>query len=157
MRLIMKSDKYKFIIIGLTLFIFSFVFIIICNGTYTTKTKLDNTYSIDELNINVSQKKDVIIITDKKIRNSNLELTIKPLSKGKAFIDINSNDSNYLEVIYVHSFGIITVGEYFGRTNGDIIVPICLLIYIGLLLITLIKKYKSNIKDSIYKYKNISY
>ena len=96
----MKSDKYKFIIIGLILFIFSFIFIVLCNGTYNYKLKLDNIHNIDELDIQVKQKKDIVKIIDSRINNNNLELTLKPLCKGKVYIDINSQDDDYFEIFY---------------------------------------------------------
>ncbi len=154
----LKSNKLKIIILTFLLFIIPFIFILINGRTYIYKVQINqNVKNIDEIVIEVDQDKEIIEILNKEIDNGILKLELKSISKGKVFINVNYSDLSYLEAFYVHNFGIITQDHYFGRSSGDIIIPICLLLYIVSILYILIIEYKRNINDNIYQYKNITY
>ena len=154
----LKSTKIKFILLAIVLFIISLIVIIINGGIYTYEVELNsNIKDINDLTIEIEQPEEIIKLIDQKIDNGYLKLRIEPIKKGKASIAISSPNFNSLNTLYVHNFNIISKSSYFGKSNGDIIIPICILIYISLLLISLIKTYQNNLKNNIYQYKNVAY
>lgn len=154
----MKGNKLKFFILLIILIVISFITILINGKALTYKCSIgDSINNINDLNISIVQDKEVIKITDKKIIDDTLILNLVSINKGKAGILIKLDNYDVYETFYVHNFGIITQNNYFGHSNGDIIIPIAILLYISLLLISLIRKYKNSIKKNIYQYKNILY
>ena len=108
----------------------------------------------------IEQENEVIKINNKKIVDNEIVFEIESVNKGRAFIDIkNKDESNllYSRVVYVHSFGLITEGSYFGKTKYDIVIPIYIVICILMFLLTLIRRYQISLKNNIYQYKNVLY
>ena len=158
----MKKVNSKLLVLSLTciLFIISFAVIVINGKTYTLKLNIDDSISnIDEVNVEI-ESKEIVKLIDKKIENGNLILKFKSVNVGKTSIDITYKeyyDAPRLYRLYVHSFGIITYDNFFGDSNCSIIVQISLAILLGVILYLLIKKYRYNIKENMYQYKNVTY
>ena len=159
----MKNNKLSILLVIVILCIISFIFILFKGKTYTFNSRYlgDNIIinSIDDVDINIEQDKEIIKIIDTKVKNNKVELKIKSVNEGKAFININIKKENMAEshMFYVHKFGIISFNNYFGDFNGDFIIPISISILIAYILFILIKKYKQNISKNIYQYKNIAH
>ena len=151
----MNKRKKRYLLLAIILFTIALIVINIGGQNFTYKVEI-NTSDINKVNIKIEQEKDIIKIINKKIVNNTLELKIKGLNKGIAFIDIEDGDIYYTNKYYVHPFGVITKGSYFGKSNNDIIIPIVIIIYLIYTLYDLIKNYKINIKKSMYQYKNIT-
>ena len=152
------NKKIKTLLLAIILTIISILFIIINGNTYTIKIdQLDKNTNIEDIIIKIEDE-DIIKCIDKKLENNILEIKIKSISKGKTYIDVIVNDENtIMRVIYVHNFGIITFNEFMGKTNGGIIIPISITIFLVYLLYTLIILYKKEQKENMYQYKNIAY
>lgn len=147
--------RNKLILFGISLFIISFIVILINGRTYTYKIRINENIDVEKLNIEI--KDDIIKIVDKKINDNYLELKLKSIKKGKTFIETSYKDNTFLESFYVHNYGIITENSYFGRSSSDIIIPMSISFYIVFILTYLIKKYKYNLSINMYQYKNIKY
>ncbi|MBR1414190.1 MAG: YdcF family protein [Bacilli bacterium] len=153
-----KHYILKFGLLAIILFIISFFVILTSGKTIIYKTNINqNIKSINDIEIKIVQNKKIIKIVDKKMKDNNLLLKIKSVNKGKAYIDIGNDDSYMSEVFYVHNLGIITQNSYFGKSRGDSVIPLSVIIYISLLLIVLIRKYRHNVKTNLYQYKNVAY
>ena len=139
------------------LFIISFVFILINGNKYYLDVAINGVDNIDNINIEVEEP-NIIEITDKKLEDGHLKLTIRSLNKGKTGIDIPFEENTYYyNAFYVHSFGIITHNDFLGDINGDWIILFSIIILILLVIIMLIKKYRESYRVSPYQYKNILY
>ena len=153
------SNIIKIIILAILLTILSYIVIVISGNTYIYRVEVfDNIKNIDEVKIDLEQKKESIIIKSKKIKDGYIELKLKSHSKGDAILSIYKNEyTSMVEKFYVHNFGVITKNYYFGKSRGDIVIPISQLIFTIYLFCLLIKKYINSRNKNLYQYKNIVY
>ncbi len=155
----MKKKGLFLFLLALGMVIVSLIWLSIFGHTYYYEVELNNNNvnSIEDLNISVKnlQKKEAVKIVKKEYKNNIVKIKLISLNKGKAIIDIDVGDYSHIEVFYVHPLGIISKNFVLGKTRGDIIIPIMLIIYILVILVMLIKDYRINIKKCLYQYKNI--
>lgn len=146
--------KKKIIVISILLLMISFIVICIFGKKNTLVFDIDNV----EGNYYINCDKDIIQCSEKRNDNS-IELELTAVNKGKTEISIEGDtigDTGYHEeIVYVHEFGIITIGNFFGRCRGDISLIISITIIMILIIISLIKKYKMSLNQELYSYKNI--
>lgn len=156
----MKKRLIYFFVLFL-LAIVSIMILFIGGNKYTIRQDLYNSGTkLEDYDFIIEQENEVIKINNKKIVDNEIIFEIESVNKGRAFIDIkNKDDSNllYSRVVYVHSFGLITEGSYFGKTKYDIVIPIYIVICILMFLLTLIRRYQISLKNNIYQYKNVLY
>ena len=152
-----KNKKILFLLI-IFLCISSFAYIFIKGKTYTVKLEVnDEIINSDDISVKIEQDKSIIKCINKKLKNGILELKFKASGKSTAIVSVESdNYSNYFK-LYAHKFGIITYENYFGKCNGDIVIPISIIIIQIYILYLLIKTYIFFYKKDMYQYKNISY
>jgi uncharacterized SAM-binding protein YcdF (DUF218 family) len=154
----MRRNTLLFVLLAFILLTISFVTIALFGNTYKYKVSVSkDVKSVNEMNIQLEQDKDILEIISKELEGNTLVITLKSHEKGKTNITFNDDRNNYLETFYVHNFGIITQNHYLGRSSADIVIPISLLIYIASVLCMLIKKYRISMKKNIYQYKNVAY
>lgn len=153
------NNKIKLVILALILTIVSYVIIIMTGSTFTYRIKeFDNIKSAEDVKIDLEQKKESIIIESKKVKDGYIEIKLRSKNKGKASLFVyRYKHSGTLETFYVHNFGVITKNYYYGKSRGDIVIPISQLIFTTYLLYILIKKYIHSRKENLYQYKNIAY
>ena len=146
--------KKKIITISILLLLISFIIICILGKKNTLVLDIDNV----EGNYYINYDKDVVQCLEKRNDNS-IELELTPVNKGKTTISVEGDylsDMGYHEeIVYVHSFGIITIGNFFGSCRGDVSLVISITIIMILIIISLLKKYKMNLSQELYSYKNI--
>jgi len=156
----MKKRLIYFSVLFL-LAIVSIMILFIGGNKYTIRQDLYNSGTkLEDYDFIIEQENEVIKINNKKIVDNEIVFEIESVNKGRAFIDIkNKDDSNllYSRVVYVHSFGLITEGSYFGKTKYDIVIPIYIVICILMFLLTLIRRYQISLKNNVYQYKNVLY
>ena len=98
---------------GLILLILCFVIVTVIGDTYTIAIPIEDGTGIEDCHIEIEQDKEVIRLTDTITDNGFLILTLRSVSRGKAFINVsNENESYYYDSIYVHSLGIITIDNW---------------------------------------------
>lgn len=149
----MKKEIKIVCLLLVLLTIISFTVILLFGREYTLIFRSNNQDSIRELNYDHSKLE---VIKEKEINNK-YYVTIRGKDTGKYDIYFNSGDFEEGKLIYVHRLFIITEDNYFGKATGSEVIPISISIILIYILSLLIKKYKFNIKENLYQYKNISY
>ena len=156
----MKKRLIYFSVLFL-LAIVSIMILFIGGNKYTIRQDLYNSGTkLEDYDFIIEQENEVIKINNKKIVDNEIVFEIESVNKGRAFIDIKNKDNSnllYSRVVYVHSFGLITEGSYFGKTKYDIVIPIYIVICILMFLLTLIRRYQISLKNNVYQYKNVLY
>ena len=148
----MKNVK-KVLLLTLVLIVISFSIILLFGRTYTCSFNInsdDYTYSIDRVDGDID-------IIDEKIIDNKYIIKIKGKSAAKVFIEFNNGDYSEQAFLYIHKSMVITNNNYFGYSNGSLIIPISLSIFLIYILYLLFKKYKECINDNLYQYKNVAY
>lgn len=149
----MKKEIKKVGLLLALLTIISFTVILLFGREYTLIFRSNNQSSTREL---IYDHSKLEVIKEKEINNK-YYVTIRGKETGKYDIYFNSGDFEEGKLIYVHRLFIITEGNYFGKATGSEVIPISISIILFYILYLLIKKYKSNMRDNLYQYKNISY
>ncbi len=151
----MKKRTLQFIILTATLFIISLVFVLLMGSKYVLKIEVPR--QDEELDFTINQEKEVIKVIDSRREKNTYIVTIKGIKSGKAFIELKSDNFYDYKKVYVHRNNIITIDSYFGKTRGDIFIPISILIIISYGLYLLIDKYRNSMKENIFQYRNVTY
>lgn len=100
---------------------------------------------------------DVVRLTGKEVRDGKLYLTFQAVSRGRAFADIYCDGEEVdVVVLYVHAGGVITEGGFLGRCTGGRIVPAFTLIYLTVLFLSAVRKYRRDVGQSLYRYRNVT-
>ncbi len=122
------------IIIGAAFALICTIIVLLFGRSYTLKRSIpDEVTSTDQ--IKVSVENDAVEITDERLENGVLYLTLRSVHKGKCFVDIEyPQDAGSYNVVYVHSFGVITEQMYLGRSTGSRVIPIFITLYLALVL-----------------------
>ena len=151
-----KSPVTFLVIVSVVLMFLSLVNICI----FGQNTELEiNVHDVE--NISIEYDKNIAALTNQSRNGDILELDFKSVKKGKSYVDItgsyiSSGESfSKICVLYVHTFGIITVNEFLGRCDGDIAFSISASIVLLTALLILRKRYKTSMKRSICRYANI--
>ncbi len=84
------------------------------------------------------------------------EIHAKHPGEDRIIISDDDDSLYYYKSVYVHYFNIVSVGGFFGRISGDIIVPISLTIILAASFILTIKKYRQSFRKNPYQYHNVS-
>ena len=110
----------------------------------------------DDYEVVISSDENAVKFTEKHIDDNKLIVNVQGINKGVADIEITGPEEfSEFHFVYVHPLGIITEGGYLGRMNGGIAIPACITAYLLILLAYCISKYRSDVKESLYQYKNI--
>ncbi len=150
-----KKMSGKFCIaVGIILAAFCFVFIVFKGdtGVYAFNT---GSYGVDELTVEIENGK--VEPVGKEVRDGQLIVTVRSVERGRDYITVKEpGDLSFLVMVYVHRFGIITENHFFGRCNGDYVIPVCIVIWLAVILLYLIKKYRAGLSLGLYRYENVS-
>lgn len=152
----LKKEKKTLLILTIILVIIPAFVILTKGNTYTVPFEL---YGKQYENYNlILDHQDNIEILEEKIEKGKYLVTIKSKKPGKVFMSLETDgDTLSSKSIYVHKSMIITDNNYFGKSNGCEILPICFTILLSYILYMLIKSYKISIKKNLYQYRNITY
>ena len=152
----LKKEKKTLLILAILLVVVSAFVILTKGNTYTIPFEL---YGKQYENYNlILDHQDNIEILEEKIENGKYLVTIKSKKPGKVFMSLETDgDTLSSKSIYVHKSMIITDNNYFGKSNGCEILPICFTILLSYILYMLIKSYKISIKKNLYQYRNITH
>ncbi|MBQ9464875.1 MAG: hypothetical protein IJU67_06305 [Lachnospiraceae bacterium] len=120
--------------------------------TNTMQVHIGPDISDDEVNIILEDDTGSLELTDRRLEDGVLSLTVRGVRQGRAFASVQvSGDSRHYDVLYVHPFGIVTRGYYFGRFNGDPVVPACAAVFLAALLAGMIVKYRRDMFRNMYQ------
>ncbi len=153
----MKKKKLYIILVILLFLAILFGIVLMDARTYTLDYKMDS--RIDDINdIKLDYDKKNIKVDNKKLKEGHLKIKISSIKKGVTDISVHDiYGNNYYKLIYVHSFGIITVNGFLGDFKCDCVIPISIIIILIYILYYTINKYKKSNKISLYQYKNVTY
>ena len=144
------------ILTGLILAVMCFACIAFFGRSYTAEYELrEAAESVDDINI-VLDTEGIIRIADKKIDGNKLIVRFESENVGRTLAFIETGNINQGDVYYVHHLGIITEGDFFGRSTGSIIIPIAAIIYLAFLIENMIRRYRKDVAENMYQYRNVS-
>lgn len=147
------SKKFLFIT-GIILAVFCLAVILLKGDNFAYSVNAGSR-SADDYSVTVEN--GYVEITGKQIKDGKLTVSVKSVSRGKDYVTItDGGDEIYLIVLYVHRFGIITENHFIGRCSGDFVIPVCVIVYLALIIVYLIMKYRSGRRLGLYRYENVS-
>ena len=162
-----KNYKLRVFLLGLYLFAFSVIIIIICGQSFNIKYEeikdIGNINDIDVVikNDDPNSDKEIIKCVDKYIDDDGLICTkYRSVNKGIAIVEIKNRYTNEIyktDYFYVHDFGVISFDNILGQIAGSKIIPISLIIWLIYICYVLIKALKNSAKKNLYQYRNIVY
>ena len=95
-------------------------------------------------------------ITGFGVEDGILLIRFSSVRKGKTSVSVffGEEPQTYFR-LYTHTFGVITYDSVFGDSTGDIVIPITFLLYLAALLCLVIRRYRADVKKSMYQYRNV--
>ncbi|MBQ6549799.1 MAG: YdcF family protein [Lachnospiraceae bacterium] len=151
-------SKKTLLAIGVTLAVISVAVILIMGRTWTFEvTPPEGVKDTEAYEAVLEQETEAVRVTDVSARNGKLYVTVGSVSRGKAFLEVRENGENiFLDQIYSHAFGILTVNTFFGRTRGAVVLPIAVVLFLAALFIYRYKKLRDGLHKNLYQYRNIN-
>ena len=142
---------------GILLIAICFIHIWLNGSTYVlTFDTANKDAKLSDYDIADSESGKIVHISDVKMDNGFIKITCEGVSKGKTLVSIVDKDGiGRSEMLYVHSNGLITAKTFFGDCTGSHLIPLATALYILLLIIYLINRYRQNVKNDMYRYKNV--
>jgi len=149
-------NKKLFIILPVIMAVLCAVVITACGKTYHFSFDLHNSsQSIEDYEI--YSEHDHVRIDDAYIQGSKMYITVSSVSEGRDYVTADTADgSSHFVPLIVHRSGIITQDYFIGNCSGSWIIAACVAVYLVLVLISLILKYRRDTAEDLYRYKNIS-
>ncbi|MBQ7688224.1 MAG: YdcF family protein [Clostridia bacterium] len=152
--------KKHLILIGAVLLVLSTAVLIVCGQTYTVRLKRDylkDPLPTDTGRIRLNVNSDAgAEITDFDVVEDSLVIRFASVKRGRTDVSVFFGDEPQCYFrLYTHVFGVITYESAFGDSTGDIAVPISLLLFLAAVLWFVIKRYRADVKRSIYQYRNV--
>ncbi len=81
-----------------------------------------------------------------------------PPKCNKVFLTVSSDDeSYYINVLYVHPLGFITIENFFGACNGCLVIPLCIIAFLAYVIVILLRALRENFRVNPYHFSNITY
>ncbi len=153
-----RSNGFKILILTIILMLFSTLIICIGGRVYTLRVAVGEEYNdINSFDIYIENSNKVVKCVDKRLEDGELILSLKSISRGKSFVEIKAEGKYYYHSVFVHSFGVITIDNYFGASNFGAVIPISVLIILFYSFFLLVNSFRRNMKDNMYQYRNIFY
>ena len=155
--MVTRKEKLIFLLIAVSLLLFSAAAVGVSGKTYTLRaTEWINATSLDDLKIELERGNDVIEITDPSFQDGTLEIKVRAIREGSEYVTVTDTDTSRYYEFYVHPNGLLTYSDYFGRFNGDIVIPFAFLILVIAALFITIAAYKRSMAVSMYRYRNVA-
>ncbi len=155
-----KSKKLP-VIVSVFLLIVSFIVIAAAGSRYTVTcgprtVSASGSLRAEECRVEADDP-GIVEISNVRVENGLLKYDLRALKRGVTAVESECRpaDSYWLHKIYVHRFGIITVGSWFGGCTGGFMVPLSLLIVLVLLTAGRIAGLRDDVRRNLYSYRNI--
>ena len=150
----LKNDIKRLLVLIIVLVTISISVILINGRTYELNFDINN----DNYYVTIEDENDSIEVVEKKEIGDQYFLRLKGKKYGKVNVFFHSeNGLSTGTTLYVHKSKIITDNYYFGKCSGDIVIPISLSIVLIYSIYLLINKYRKNVKENLYQYRNVAY
>ena len=114
-------------------------------------------FSIEPDNdIIVNFDENIVECTAQRIDGDTLLLDFRSVSTGNTIVMVSCDGGTTYEerILYVHSTGIITLDQYFGRCRGDIFFPVSFIFILTLVFVMLVRRYRRSTRSSLCRYSN---
>lgn len=153
----MGRGKKVLLLTGALFVALAAAFIILRGSVFTLRLDTGTAaYDAQAYTVTLEQEREIIQLTDKRMEGRVLAVTIKSVSKGRAFLSVVGPDEYaYMTHMYVHSFGVITADSYLGDSSGSGILPVLLLVYTALLLAFVADGFRRDMRRTLYQYRNV--
>ncbi len=153
-----RSYVKKYIVLMIILVTVSVISVLLLGKKQTIVFDVGNNItSIDQLDIKVGQDNKIVKITEQKLEDGKLYITVESVGKGKDYIDVKYENYFNSVVLHSHKSGIITKEYFLGKTRGDVVFAICNYILLLIPFIFLIELFRVSIEKNIFQYKNVAY
>ena len=104
----------------------------------------------------LEQDEEYFIAHDLYISGDELIFNLDAVKPGIAFVDLKCGEELLgCDMFYSHHFGIITRNTFFGKSNGDIVIPISIILFLGTIIIRLFMQLRKDVRENFYQYKNV--
>lgn len=115
--------------------------------------------STNGLQITTELDGGMIKISDQQIKDHTAYITVESVSAGKvwlmATLEEMPDEILYFAPIYIHSFGIITVNDFFGKCTGGWMIEIAVLIFLASLIVGLFIHIRKEMRRDLYQYSSV--
>ena len=118
----MKNSIKKVILLSIFLIIISLLVINFMGKTYTMSFDIGN---ISDYKFFIEEENGKIEILEEKLKDGNYLIKIKAKKTGTATIYLDYGEFQTGKRIYIHKNMVITEENFFGKSTGSIIIPIC--------------------------------
>ena len=145
------------LLIGLALVLICFAVMTVMGRTcvYTLRT-VNMPGTAEDYTVTFDPEPAPVELVDRAMEDGRLTLTFRSIHPGSVFFEVaGPENSGYLEKLYVHRLGAISVDTLFGPMRGGRILPIASSAFLALLLWTIIRRYRADMRRTIYQYRNI--
>ena len=153
----MKREWRLLLLIGAAFLLIALVVLTWRGSSYTIRVNTGSrTAETDQYRVDVQQEGEIVRLIDKRLENGQLLLRVRSVSRGKAHIEVSDPEGPmWMDSVYVHHLGIITVNGYLGRSSGAWIIPVLVTLYLICLLLLVIGRYRLGMRENLYQYRNI--
>ena len=146
--------KKRLIILAAVLLVLSITYSIIAGQSGTVSFNLrDPILPADQYHIVTDHGNDLIEITERTVNDNKLILKLRSASRGEECLLLQEQES--IIIVYIHPTGVIAENTYFGYSNGCVVFPIAITIFLAYLCFNIKREYDSDMDRSLYQYENI--
>jgi vancomycin permeability regulator SanA len=145
-------------ITGLLLMVACFAAILIQGRTYTVAVPVCGAVErAEDARVEIEQAAPSVELTGQWLEDDTLYLKFHSVHRGKAYVDVYDPEGEAVQIfnLYVHHLGAITFSSFFGDCTGGRIIPAAIGVYLVLVLWTLIRRYRADVRRSLYQYRNV--
>ena len=150
----MKKDIRNLIIITILLTFITTTVILIGGKKYTINFSTPNNDSEYKI---VLDNPDIVEIIKEEKKNNKHKVKLKALKPGRAVITLEHGALSEGRSLHVHKTKIITEDTIIGKSSFSELIPLSISIFLSYSIYILIKKYRKNVKENLYQYRNIAY
>ena len=144
------------ILIGLALLLVCFALLSVLSRNYVYEIPLyGEPLTADECNVTFPS--DIVSLRGKTVSDGVLRLTFHAEKYGKADFVVSARGEDLkMDTLYVHHLRQITANSYFGACTGGFIIPIATALYAALLFFSLLRRYRIDMRENMYRYQNVA-
>ena len=148
-------NRKKLILLGLALALFCLGYLTLRGRTIVVDVPLrDGPQDRDAYTVTVES--DALSLSDLQVEDGALRLTLRGEKKGACFVDVFlGEDTVFMDRFFVHPALLITRDTYFGDCTGGRVVPISVAIFVAVLFVSLLRRYRADVRRDMYQYRNV--
>ena len=135
-----------------------FAVLLALGGKYTVKLSLKgHDAGAWQVTADIDQDGEFVKLEDVRVSGADVYLSFSSLSRGKAFVSVSVPGETLGGFrLYVHSMGMITYDSFFGPSRGDIILPVCVCLWLLSVFTGILRRYRTDMNEDMYSYGNVT-